>query len=96
MYTKFIDKDVIVMLPKKWTSEEMKCLIDGLTRPGLYEQYGTFDPNNAARIVLNWTQKDASGTFGKVVLEYQERMKKYTMRAGVGSGVHGNFATWET
>jgi hypothetical protein len=37
MHTKFIDKEVIITLPEKWTSEEMKCLIDGLTRPGLYE-----------------------------------------------------------
>jgi hypothetical protein len=55
MYTKFIDKEVIVTLPEEWTLEEIKCLIDGLTCPGLYEQHGFFDPNNAARIALNWT-----------------------------------------
>jgi hypothetical protein len=53
MYTKFIDKKVIIMLPEKWTSEETKCSIDGLTCEGLYEQYGTFDPNNASQIALN-------------------------------------------
>jgi hypothetical protein len=30
LYTKFIDKEVIIMLPEKWTSEETKCSIDGL------------------------------------------------------------------
>ncbi len=28
LYTKFIDKEVVVTLPEKWTSEETKCLID--------------------------------------------------------------------
>jgi hypothetical protein len=76
LYTKFIDKEVVVTLPEKWTLEETKCLIDGLTPQGLYNQFGTFDPNNAAWIVLNWTQKDVSRIFGKVVQEYQECMKK--------------------
>jgi hypothetical protein len=70
LYTKFIDKEIVVTLPEKWTLEETKCSIDGLTREGLYKQFGTFDPTNAARIALNWTQKDVSGIFGKVVLEY--------------------------
>ncbi len=96
LYTKFIDKEVVARLPEKWTSEETKCSIDGLTHQGLYNQFGTFDPNNAARIALNWTQKDVSGIFGKVVLEYQECMKKYTMGTGGGPGAPKNFATWET
>ncbi len=95
-YTKFIYKEVVVRLPDKWMSEETKNSIDGLTRQGLYDQFGTFDPNNAARIALNWMQKDVSGIFGKVVLEYQECMKKYTMRTGGGPGAPKNFATWET
>ncbi len=45
---------------------------------------------------MNWTQKDISGIFGKVVLEYQECMKKYKMRTGGGPGVPQNFAKWET
>ncbi len=68
LHTKFIDKEVVVTLPEKWTLEETKCSIDGLTRQGLYDQFGTFDPNNAAQIALNWTQKDVGGIFGKVVL----------------------------
>ncbi len=96
LHTKFIDKEVVITLPEKWTSEEKKCLIDGLTHQGLYDQFGTFDPNNAAQIVLNWMQKDVSGIFGKVTLEYQECMKKHTMGTGGGSGVPKNFATWET
>jgi hypothetical protein len=28
LYTKFIDKEIIVTLPEKWTLEETKCLID--------------------------------------------------------------------
>jgi hypothetical protein len=41
-------------------------------------------------------QKDVSGIFGKVVLEYQECMKKHTMGTGGGPGVPKKFATWET
>jgi hypothetical protein len=93
LYTKFIDKEVIITFPEKWTSKEMKCSIDGLTHEGLYEQYRTFDLNNTAWIALNWTQKDVSGIFGKVVLEYQECMKKYTMGTGGGPGAPKNFAT---
>ena len=96
LHTKFIDKEVVVTLPEKWMSEEMKRLIDGLTREGLYQQFGTFYPNNYARIALNWTQKDVSGIVWKVVLEYQECMKKYTMGTGGGHGVLKNVATWET
>jgi hypothetical protein len=96
MYTKFIDKEVIVTLPEKWTLEDTKCSIDGLTHPDLYEQYETFDPNNVAQIALNWTQKGVSGIFGMVVLEYQECRKRYTMRTGGGPGAPKNFATWET
>ncbi len=35
MFTKFIDKEVILTLPEKWTSEETKCIIDGPTHEGL-------------------------------------------------------------
>jgi hypothetical protein len=77
-------------------SEETKKLIDGLTRQGLYDQFGTFNPNNAAQIALNWTQKDVRGFFGKVVLEYQVCMKKYMMGTGGGPGAPKNFAMWET
>jgi hypothetical protein len=52
--------------------------------------------NNAAPIALNWKQKDVSGIFGKVVLEYQECIKNYTMGTGCGPGAPKNFATWET
>ncbi len=96
LYTKFIDKEVVVRLLDKWMLEETKNSIDGLTHQGLYDQFGIFDPNNAARIALHWTQKDVSGIFGKVVLEYQECMKKYTMGTGDGPGAPKNFATWET
>ncbi len=96
LYTKFINKEVVVTLPEKWTLEETKCSIDRLTHEGLYKHFRTFDPNNAARIALNWKQKDVSGILGKVALEYHECMKKYTMGTGGGSGAPKNFAMWET
>ncbi len=66
-------------LPEKWLQEETKTSIDALTCGGTFKLHGKFNPNNLVRIVLNWTQKDVSGIFGKVVLEYQVCMKKYTM-----------------
>jgi hypothetical protein len=77
-------------------SEKTKKSIDGLTLQGLYVLFGTFVSNNAAQIAMNWTQKDVSGIFGKVVLEYQECMKKYKMGTGGGPGAPKNFATCET
>ena len=96
LFTKFIDQEVIITLPYKWMSEETKQSIDTLTSEGQYEQYGAFHPNNTAQIALNWTQKDINGIFAKIVLEYQECMKKYTMGTGGGPGAPENFSTWET
>jgi hypothetical protein len=73
----------------KWSLQS----IDGLTHEGLYEQYRTFDANNAAQISLNRMQKEVNGIFGKVVLEYQECMKRYTMGTRGGPGAPQNFAT---
>ncbi len=77
MFIKFINKEVIIMLPEKWTSEETKWSIHGLSHEGVYEQYRTFDPHNAAQIALNF-----NGFLGKVVLEYQECIKRYKMGTG--------------
>ena len=96
LYTNFIDREVIVTLPEKWTSDETKMSINSLTCDGQYEQHGTFNPNNAARIALKWTQNEVNGIFGKVVLEYQACMKKYTMGTGGGAGAPENFSTWQT
>jgi len=96
LYTKFIDHEVVIALPDKWISEDTKRSINELTREGHFEQYGSFDPNNACRIALNWTQKEVNGIFAKVVLEYQECMKRYTMGTGGGPGAPKNFLTWET
>ena len=96
LFTKFIDHEVVIALPDKWMSENTKRSINELTREGHFEQYGSFDPNNACRIALNWTQKEVNGIFAKVVLEYQECMKRYTMGTGGGPGAPENFLTWET
>ena len=70
MFTRFIDKEVVVTLPEKWLQEEMKTSIDALTFDGTYDIHGKFNPNIHVRIALNWMQKDVSSIFGKVVLEY--------------------------
>jgi hypothetical protein len=96
LFTKFIDQEVIIALPDKWMSEETKQSIDTLTSEGQYEQYGMFHPNNAARIAYNWTQKKIIGIFAKIVLEYQECMKRYSMGTGGGPGAPEFFFTCET
>jgi hypothetical protein len=40
-----------------------------------------------------WFPWKGSGIFGKVVLEYQVCMKKYTMGTGGGPGAPENFST---
>jgi hypothetical protein len=96
LYTNFIDREVFVTLSEKWTSDETKMSINSLTCDGQYEQHGMFNPNNAVRIALKWTQHEVNGIFGKAVLEYQACMKKYTMGTGGGAGAPENFSTWQT
>jgi hypothetical protein len=96
LFTRFIDKEVVVTLPEKWLWEETKTSIDALTCDGTFDIYGKFNPNNLVHIALNWVQKDVSGIFAKVVLEYQVCMKKYTMGTGDGPGAPENFSTWQT
>jgi hypothetical protein len=95
LFTRFIDKEVVVTLPEKWLQEETKTSIDALTCDSTFDLHGKFNPNNLVRIVLNWTQKDVSGIFGKVVLEYQVCMKKYTMGTGGGPRAPEIFSTWQ-
>jgi hypothetical protein len=84
-FTRFIDKEVVVTLPEMWLWEETKTSINALTCDGIFELHGKFNPNNLVWIALNWMQKEVSGIFGKVVLEYQVCMKKYMMRTGDGT-----------
>jgi hypothetical protein len=95
-FTKLIDKEVLVTLPEKWLREEMKISLNKLTCDSQFELHGTSNPNNLVRIQLPWTQKDINGIFGKVALEYQECMKRYTMGTGGGPGALENFSTWQT
>ena len=89
-FTKLIDKEVLVTLPEKWLREEMKISLNKLTCDSQFELHGTSNPNNLVRIQLPWTQKDINGIFGKVALEYQECMKRYTMGTGGGPGAPEN------
>jgi hypothetical protein len=92
LYTKFIDQEVIIALPDKWTFEDKKCSMNELIWEYHFEQYGTFDPNNLGQIALNWTQKEVNGIFAKVVLEYQKCIKRYTIGTETGPGVPKNFS----
>ncbi len=96
LFTRFIDKEVVVTFPEKWLQEEMKTSIEALTCDGTFELHGKFNPNNLVRIALNCTQKEVSGIFLKVVLEYQVCMKKYMKGTGGGPGAPENFSTWQT
>jgi hypothetical protein len=96
LFTRFIDKEVVATLSEKWLQEEMKTSIDAITCDGTFDIHGKFNPNNLVQIALNWMQIDISSIFGKVVLEYQVCIKKYTMGTGGGPGAPKNFATWQT
>jgi hypothetical protein len=92
-FTRFIDKEVVVTLPEMWLREETKTFIDALTCDGTFELHRKFNPNNLVWIALNWMQKEVSGIFEKVVLEYHVCMKKYMMGTGGGPGTPENFST---
>jgi hypothetical protein len=53
LFTRFIDKEVVVTLPEKWYREEMKTSIDALTCDGIFDLHGKSNPNNLVRIALN-------------------------------------------
>jgi hypothetical protein len=96
LHRKFIDEEVVVTIPAKWTYQSTKTLINGKLGDGVYEQHGNFNPNNQACMQIPWSVKDVTAIFAKVDKEYKTAMdKKYTMGTGGGLGADENFAAWQ-
>ena len=95
LYANFIDPEVIVNLPDDWNSEENKTSVDEINGEGAFNQFGVFNPNNRARIVLLWSKSDIAAIFAKVLSEYNTAMEKYTKGMGGGSGSHALFGVWD-
>jgi hypothetical protein len=51
LFTKFIDKEVLVTLLEKWLREEMKASIDALTCNGPFELMGDSIPTTLHRLI---------------------------------------------
>ena len=94
LFTRFVDKDVLITLPASWTKEETKQSIDERSGEGTYDRYCVFNPNNLRRIVLPWTEKEIKLVFLKMLAEYQAVMDLYTKGTGGGPGAPENYANW--
>ena len=92
---KFIDKEVVITIPDKWLNPQTELNIDATMGDGMYEMYGTYDPNSLERMTLPWTVKDIMNIIKMVIKEYNEMMVKYTKGTGGGPGAEEHFATWE-
>ena len=92
---KFIDPEVVVEIPPKWNTIKNKKSVDKVNGEGAFDRFGTFVPNNLARIALPWTQTEVSAIFVKMLAEYNATMEKYTKGTGGGSGSHAMFGVWD-
>ena len=95
LHEHFIDKEVVIAIPTNWDTVENQLSVDEINGEGAFEQFGKFNPNNEARMALNWTPADVSAIFAKVLSEYNTAMEKYTKGTGGGSGSHALFAVWD-
>ena len=95
LHENFIDKEVVINIPANWHTMENMVSVDEINGEGAFEQFGNFNPNNQARIGLDWTPVEVAAIFAKVLAEYNTAMDKYTKGTGGGSGSHAMFAVWD-
>ena len=94
LWGRFIDREVVVTLPKLWGTTESIARLE-LRTPGAFEQHGRFNPNNLQRIELAWQEKDLISLFRHVLSLYNQCMHFYTMGTGGGPGYPENFNNWQ-
>ena len=72
LWDRFIDAEVIVMLPREWGTAESIKRLEGSAKygVGVYEKYGRFNPNNLERIALPWLEKEVIALFRYVMTLY--------------------------
>jgi hypothetical protein len=95
LHEHFIDREVVILVPPGWETVENMMSVDEINGEGAFDKFGNFNPNNEARIALDWTPADVSAIFSKVLSEYNAAMDKYTKGTGGGSGSHAMFAVWD-
>ncbi len=93
LHEHFIDKEIVVMIPPDWDTVDNMVSVN--ESEGAFERFGKFNPNNEAKIALNWTPADVSAIFTKVISEYNTAMEKYTKGTGGRSGSHALLAVWD-
>jgi hypothetical protein len=95
LHERFIDREVVIHIPPGWETVDNMVSVDEINGEGAFEKFGNFNPNNEARIALDWTVADVTAIFAKVLSEYNSAMEKYTKGTGGGSGSHAMFAVWD-
>jgi len=91
----FIDKEVVIPMPAKWTEANTKVTIDAHRGPGFYDTHGSFNLNNAARIALPWSKEHITSMLGIILVEYNTSMQLYTKGTGGGPGDDANYVVWQ-
>jgi hypothetical protein len=94
LHMRFIDSEIRIVLPKRWTSDVVRNKIDERHGHGTFDDICNFNPNNPNRISLPWSEAEVHRIFDKVLQEYQAVMKFYTMGTGGGPGAPENYADW--
>ena len=95
LYLRFIDNEVQVALPKEWTSEEAKKMIDDHhNETGVYDSL-LYNPNNPDRIKLPWKEEDAVGIVSTTLVVYKAMMEMYKSGTGGGSGNPVAYSVWQ-
>ena len=98
LHERFIDEEVNVTLPPKWSHENTKKKINdkhavvGKTWDEFNEE---FDPNDATRIFLPRTEDDIKVIVGTTISAYNTVMVDYTKNTGGGDGDDAAIAIWE-
>jgi hypothetical protein len=94
LFNAFKDTDVVAKLPVGWS--EAREHIDSKMGEGVYAEYGQFDPNDASRIALPWTEKSVKVIFKCFLTDFNAAAVKWTQGTGGGAGAPEDFVVWQT
>ena len=95
LHQRFIDLEVQIELPLKWHNPQTREAIDRFQDARTFLNHGNFDPNNAQRIALPFTEKHVKSIFLKIMTESNKSMENYTKGTGGGPGDDANYVAWE-
>lgn len=92
---KFIDDEVNVALPDEFLAEDMQEKVDAKVGEGFYNNNATFNPNNADRMKLTWSETRLKSVLQVGVSSCEKMMVMYQKGTGGGSGALQNFVDWQ-